>query len=536
MAKYQIVYVVRLILISLLASSLIACSSLQTRSDVEGETAEVPTQDDVIGEVADTQGVPADAPTSTNIKEISYSNNKYVQMWVNYFQGRGRKHMEVYLERSGKYIEMMKAVLKEEGLPEDLIYIALIESGFSAQAHSHASAVGYWQFIRGTGSRYGLRIDGFVDERRDPVLSTHAAAQYFKSLYSLFGDWYLSMAAYNAGENRIKRAAMKYNTRNFWDFMARRRLPKETQNYVPKYLAARLIAQNPSAYGFHAINYKDQLEYDVVEVSSPISLTILAKEISMPYDELKVLNPMYRTDFVPVYRGVNSTVRVPKGMLTQAYAALPKTGATQPTYVSKDYFIYRVRPGDNLSTIARRHRTGVATLRNLNYLSSRSVLRIGQRLRVPETSPRLVQEPKTQKNSGQRGPSGVRTVKPAVKPSGVHIVKRGENLTMIAEELGVSVQQLKAANKMKAGQVLFVGKKLKVPGSESAEQVSKSSVAKTSLAKVTPKTHKVRNGENLTLIAKKYGVSVQKLKQLNGFSSRSVLKRGQKIVVASNSK
>lgn len=516
----------RILALLLLVTSVISCSSFKTREQVDSaeETAApaLPPHGDVIGDTEDFQNIPSgDAPSSPDISEIAFSNNKYVQKWVDYFQGRGRQYMDVYLERSTRYLEMMKAVLKEEGLPEDLIYVPLIESGFSSSAHSFASAVGYWQFIRGTGRRYGLRIDGFVDERRDPVLSTHAAAQYFKSLYSLFGDWYLALAAYNAGENRIKRSVMKYNSRNFWDFMAKRRLPRETQNYVPKFLAARLIAQNPKAYGFHSVDYKDQLEYDVVEVSNPISLTILAKELNMEFEELKGYNPMYRTDFVPIYNGVNSRVRVPKGMLTQAYAVLPKTAATQPTYVSKDYFIYRVRPGDNLSTIARRHRTGIATIRNLNNLSNRSMLRIGQRLRVPETSPRLVQEPKLEPTV-PKNPSSSRN--PSSKPQGFHIVRRGENLTSIAKKYNVTVLELKQKNDLKPSRVLFVGKRLKIP--EAGEPQA--------AAERNPTIHKVRNGENLHLIARKYGVSVSDLKRLNRLSARSVIKRGQRLIIARN--
>ncbi len=141
--------------------------------------------------------------------------NGSVEKWVNYFQGRGRPHMEKYLLRSTRYEALMKKVLRDNKLPEDLFYVALIESGFSSQAFSHASAVGYWQFIRGTGKRYKLKINKLVDERRDPVLSTQAAAEYFKDLYSRFDSWYLSMAAYNVGEGRVERAIKKYKTRDF---------------------------------------------------------------------------------------------------------------------------------------------------------------------------------------------------------------------------------------------------------------------------------------------------------------------------------
>src|SRR5262249_50776712 len=151
-----------------------------------------------------------------------------------------------YLERSARYLPMMKNVLRENGLPEDLVYVAMIESGFSPRAHSRANAVGYWQFIRSTGKRFGLHVDTFIDERRDPVLSTRAAAEYFKALYDLLGSWHLSMAAYNVGEMRVKRAVTRYYTRDFWELIRKRRaMPAETRNYVPKFIAAALIAKNP---------------------------------------------------------------------------------------------------------------------------------------------------------------------------------------------------------------------------------------------------------------------------------------------------
>jgi len=149
------------------------------------------------------------------LEQIPTEINPLVEKWITYFQGRGREHMEKYLARSSRYEKLMKKVLRDNGLPEDLFYIALIESGFSSQATSHAAAVGFWQFIRGTGKRYGLDINPFVDERRDPVFATQAAAEYFKGLYSVFGSWYLAMASYNVGENRVKREVMNHYTRDF---------------------------------------------------------------------------------------------------------------------------------------------------------------------------------------------------------------------------------------------------------------------------------------------------------------------------------
>jgi membrane-bound lytic murein transglycosylase D len=189
--------------------------------------------------------------------------------------------MERYLSRSTRYAPIMKEILRKEGLPEDLIYIALIESGFSSTAHSTASAVGYWQFIRGTGKQYRLRIDSFVDERRDFERSTVAAADYFKGLYNLFGAWYLAIASYNVGENRVKGLVMRNKTRDFWKLARERRLPQETVDYVPKFLAARLIGKEPAKYGFTDVEYMPPLEFSTVSFASPIDIRRLATEMGL---------------------------------------------------------------------------------------------------------------------------------------------------------------------------------------------------------------------------------------------------------------
>ncbi|MCB0362478.1 MAG: lytic transglycosylase domain-containing protein, partial [Bdellovibrionales bacterium] len=241
------------------------------------------TDDELTSSPAQTENIPIEV-------------NKQVQKWVNYFQGRGRRYMETYLERSSRYLPMMKAELRKQGLPEDLVYVSLIESGFSHKANSHAAAVGYWQFIRETGKIYGLRIDQFVDERRDPVLSTQAAARYFKALHNLFGNWYLALASYNTGENRVKRLVMKHFTRDFWELAKRRRLPRETANYVPKFIAATLIAKSPELYGFKNLSYEPEFAHESIELEKPISLQKLASGMSaVSYEELHRLNPMFRT-------------------------------------------------------------------------------------------------------------------------------------------------------------------------------------------------------------------------------------------------
>lgn len=502
MSKFKIIYmVICLVLVA-------GCSSLRTQDSVSKVSSP---------KLIETEASSADIrselqrPYRSPFGDVPLTDNKHSRKWVKYFLGRGRHHMDRYLARSSRYIPMMKKVLREEGLPEELVYVALIESGFSPKAHSRANAVGYWQFIRSTGKGYGLRIDGYVDERRDPVLSTRAAAAYFKALYNLFGSWHLSLAAYNTGENRVKNRIMRYYTRDFWELSRRRKLPRETRNYVPKFIAATKIAQNPESYGFNRISYQPPLEYDAVEAKNPISLKKLAQTLNVDVKEMARLNPKFRGDYVPNYSGHKVMIRVPKGMGTMALNAIPSVKISKPKFVYRDHFYYRVRRGDTLGHIARRHRTSVGTLRRLNRMGRRSFLRVGQRLKVPERG-----GGKYVKNS-QR----IKKSRSVDKNAVYHTVRRGENLSLIAKKYGVSINKLKQMNRLGRRALIRVGQRIRLR--ESSENSRKSIGA--------GGTHTVRRGENLSLIAQKYGVQVYQLKKWNQLGRRSIIRVGQRIKV-----
>ena len=307
--------------------------------------------------------------SGSDLDALPLEVNKNVLQWIDYFQGRGRPHMERYLQRSTRYMPIMKKILKDNGLPEDLIYIALIESGFSSTAHSSAAAVGYWQFIKGTGKTYHLQIDSYLDERRDFVRSTQAAADYFKGLYNLFGAWYLAIASYNVGENRVKSLVMKNHTRDFWKLARENRLPDETSNYVPKFLAARLIAKDPEKYGFTDIEYMPPLAFGEVQFNTSIDIRKLASAMSLDYDDLRDLNPSYKRG-VAFQKNGKLTLRVPVGMETQAVAAAEAaTAGDRKVYVAdEDYGYYRVRRGDTIAVIARKFGTSQTQIRSLNKL------------------------------------------------------------------------------------------------------------------------------------------------------------------------
>lgn len=244
--------------------------------------------------------------------DIPVTYNDKVKYWIKHFQGSGRKWFKTWLERSHAYLPIMQSTLASRNLPQDLAYVAMIESGFSPHAVSTASAVGYWQFIKSTAKRYDLRITWWLDERRDHHKSTVAAARYLGDLYKLFGSWYLTAAAYNMGEGRTQRLINKYGTKNFWVLSQKRDFPRETREYIPKLLAAVLISKAPKLYGFTNLDPKDPYSYDYFHVPGGTDLMNLAKYLDIDHKQLTQLNPELLKSFVPSF--VKShRIRIPKG-------------------------------------------------------------------------------------------------------------------------------------------------------------------------------------------------------------------------------
>lgn len=244
--------------------------------------------------------------------DIPVTYNDKVKYWIKYFQGPGRKWFHKWLERSHAYLPLMKSTLASRNLPQDLAYVAMIESGFSPHAVSTASAVGYWQFIKSTAKRYDLEVTWWLDERRDHQKSTVAAARYLGDLYKLFGSWYLTAAAYNMGEGRTGRLIKKYGTKNFWVLSQKRDFPKETREYIPKLLAAVLISKAPKLYGFTNIEPKDPYSFDYFHVPGGTDLMNLAKYLNIDHEKLNRLNPELLKSFVPSFIK-SHRIRIPKG-------------------------------------------------------------------------------------------------------------------------------------------------------------------------------------------------------------------------------
>ena len=304
---------------------------------------------------------------------------------VQYFSITVRKHFQQWLSRSGKYMTLMKSILRENYMPEDLVFLALIESGFNPKAYSIAQASGPWQFIRGTAARYGLRVDQWVDERRDPVKSTEAAAAYLKDLYGMFGSWPLAMASYNAGEGNVARAITRTGgVQDFWKLRKTRYMPSETKDYVPKFIAARMIAQNPDNFGFKDLEYDQPFVFEEVQLDHCTDLRTVALCCGVSIEEIKDLNPELIKGCTPPNR--TYTLRIPKGKkeaFLAAYNALPKNERFATPKIFAANARYVVRRSDSLKNIAGKLGVPVAKLAAANRLKASSKVRKGKRLLVP---------------------------------------------------------------------------------------------------------------------------------------------------------
>lgn len=271
---------------------------------------------DISKDISKYKNLPKVKIAERNIAPIAFdvpvTYNRQVQTWIHYFQTNGKGFFKKWLERSYRYMPLIHQKLKENNMPLDLFYIAMIESGFSLTAKSHASAVGPWQFIEPTGKRFKLKINDWIDERQDIEKSTDAAIKYMKKLYAEFNSWYLVAAAYNTGEGRVRRLIKKYKTKNFWKLSKQKGFVSETRNYIPKFLAAMLIAKSPKLYGFRNLNKWKALKYEYFFVPSGTDLNDIADKLMITRKSLKTLNSELKHSYIPPYvRGHH--IKIPKG-------------------------------------------------------------------------------------------------------------------------------------------------------------------------------------------------------------------------------
>lgn len=321
--------------------------------------------------------------SDSDLPEVPIVVNKSVQSYLRYFQGRGRKHFERWLGRSQDYMTMLRGILKENGLPEDLSYIALIESGLNPKAKSRAKAVGMWQFIKGTAKIYGLRVDWWIDERMDPEKATHAASRYFKNLYDQFGSWYLAAASYNAGEGRVARVIRKHKSEDFWVLASRKRsFARETKEYVPKYLAALLIAKDPTSYGFDMQESGEgfTIAYDKVKVPQATDLKVIAEAAETTVEEIQRLNPELLRWFTPPnYPGYE--IKIPAGK-AEVFA---ENFSKVPPAERISFLAHKVKRGDTVSKLAKRYGTTVNPIMYINNFKNPKKIRLkpGTTIMIP---------------------------------------------------------------------------------------------------------------------------------------------------------
>jgi membrane-bound lytic murein transglycosylase D len=402
---------------------------------------------------------------------------------VRYFSSTIKNHFSRWLARSGKYLGLMKSIFRENYLPEDLVFLALIESGFNPKAYSWAKACGPWQFIKGTGQKYGLKVDRWVDERRDPVKSTKAAAAYLKDLYGMFGSWPLAMASYNAGEGNVARAVTRNGTDDFWELRKTRSLAPETKEYVPKFMAAQMIAQDPEKFGFDNVEYEQPFEFDEVVLDRCTDLKVVAKCCGVDVSDIKELNPELIRWCTPPNRQTY-TLRIPKGtkeIFLASYAQLPEVEKLARPSREDLYDHYTVRRGDTLKKIARRHHTTETALASANGLEPGFKVRRGQRLVLPANV--------ASDDGGSR-----RRGKASRYSS--YKVRKGDSLASVAKKRGMSVSKLAAMNGLSTKAHLKPGQRLKTYASSSkGSSSSKSKVARSRHGR-KKKTYTVKKGEN----------------------------------------
>jgi len=368
--------------------------------------------------------------------DIPLEMHPLVAHYVQFFQGAGRTWFVRWVGRSTRYVPVMRPILEKAQLPKDTVYLAMIESGFSPYAYSWAHAAGPWQFIPSTGAHYGLKQNFWVDERRDPIKSTEAAARYLAELYRKKGDWFLAWAGYNAGETRVRRVMERHPSADFWELSEASNLATETKHYVPKLIAAALMAKHPEAFGFgrEEIAYQAPLEFDEVLLDTATDLNLVAKLIDCPVELLLEFNPELLHSYTPPASASQPyALRLPRGSqasFEEAYASLSaqEKSAARP---------YLVRQGDTLRKIAANAKLPLEALAEFNQLGLHNPVRVGQTLLLPNAS--LFANPRQHAS------------RPSGRPPVVYRVRPGDSLWSISRKFGVELKNLQSWNRTVLG-------------------------------------------------------------------------------------
>lgn len=395
--------------------------------------------------------------------DIDIPLNDKVLRYVQMFSGRLKDYLEGGLGRGAHYLPMIQDVFRAEGIPLDLAYVPLIESAFKPNALSSAKARGMWQFMKGTGLENGLKTDWYIDERSDPEKATVAAAKYLKTLYKMFGDWHLALASYNGGPGRVQRAIKRSKKTDFWSLTATTRyLPRETRDYVPLILAAVIIARNPEQYGLE-VRPVGQPTYEAVSLPSAVDLRRIAEWSGVPVQAIQDLNPELRRWTTPV-RATDYELKVPAGTADLVRIGLLETAPESLAPLNH----HTVKKGETLASISKKLKVSRADLAEANYLTTRAKLPTGAQLIIPREPPLLNIAPAADllvaSNTIEAAPVPETVRRPAPQPaatSQVHRVKSGDTLFSIARRYGLTVDQVRAQNKIR-GSAIQVGQRLTI--------------------------------------------------------------------------
>ena len=446
--------------------------------------------------------------------DIPMVTNDKVLFWLDYYSNRRKDQFKIGLDRSGRYMDMFQTVFREEGLPLDLIYMAHVESGYKTTAYSRARARGIFQFIAATGRRYGLRIDYWVDERLDPEHSARAATAYLRDLYDEFGDWYLALAAYNAGEGKIRRALRRSGKDDFWGIAKTRYIRRETKNYVPAILAAVMISRHPEKYAID-IEPDTPLVYESVEIEGAADLQVLARCAGSDLDTMKRLNPSLRRYQTPPH--ATTVLHVPTGAAERTLAELQQVPVNERVLYAR----HRVRSGDTLYDLARDYGVSVSAIQQTNKMGRRTVIRVGDELIVPTVAAGSYPAPTVDLAEGGK----------VIGEPFVYRVRRGDNLSVIANRYRTSASAIAAANGIDVREILQPGQRLTVvPGVRSSARVTEITQGDTK----TPDgaiTHTVRRGESLSVIARRYDTTPSAIASVNGVRMSTLLQIGDRLNV-----
>jgi membrane-bound lytic murein transglycosylase D len=452
--------------------------------------------------------------------DLPLTVNEHVLTYLNFFQTpRGRAIVERGLQRAGRYRHMIERVLAEEGLPQDLIYLAQAESAFQPQALSRARARGIWQFMAHRGEEYGLRRSWWVDERSDPEKSTRAAARHLRDLYTMFGDWYLAIAAYNSGPGNVSRGIERTGYADFWELLRRNVLPRETKNYVPIIVALTLIAKDPARYGIE-VRPEPPVFTDRVRPGRPLDLRVVAELIGTPLETLRALNPQMLRLVTPP--DPEFELSIPAGAAERFYVEL----AALPAQKWVAWRRHNVQRGETISIIARRNGTSIQAIAEANGITPRSLLRIGQELIIPVSTGPV--------------PSTAPRVAAAATTGDVirYRVRRGDTLFAIAREHGVTVPDLRRWNNLSSdnivpGAVLRVHPQAPVSPPAAREAILRPASAEAAPVEASgsfdPVIHTVKPGETLWSLARTYRTTVESIRAANRYLISRPLQAGDEL-------